>query len=146
MQQTTPQEPLFVEDVYEALTHACRAIAAAAGHPKGWAKHVGACLWPHKSPDDAGKLLANCLDKTRDQKLDVEQVLWIMREAKRVGCHVLAAYVCDHAEYQRPTPIDPDDAAAELQRQYIASVRFQKQLADRLERLVGGDRDPPMVR
>lgn len=123
------QQELFVEDVWEALKQGCIAIAIGTKKPyasKKWATIVGSMLWPSKSPDDAGRSLSNCLDKNRAEKLDVDQILWVVREAKRAGCHVPMAFICDEAEYNRTTPIYPEDKQAELQREFIAAV-------DRLE-------------
>lgn len=133
---TPYQQTLFVEDIYEALRQGCIAIAVATGKKdaaKKWATIVGSMLWPQKSPDDAGKLLANCLDKNRAEKLDPEQILWVVRESKRAGCHIPMAYICDETEYHRTTPIHPEDKQAELQREFIAAVnrleRIKQQLA-----------------
>ena len=119
------QQELFVEDIWDALKHGCIAVAIATkkhNAAKKWATIVGAMLWPSKSPDDAGKLLANCLDKNRAEKLDPDQILWIVRESKRAGCHVPMAYICDDAEYNRTIPIHHEDKQAELQRAFIAAV------------------------
>lgn len=115
------QQELFAEDVWEAQRVACRAIAARDG-TKAWAKHVGSLLFPAKSPEDAAKYLQNCLDKDRPEKLDADQFLWIIREAKRAGCHVLMAHICNEAEYQRTTPICPKDRQADLMREFIQTV------------------------
>lgn len=131
------QQQLFmVEDVFEAMRMAARAIASyhEPSKSKAWAKVVGHMLWPSKDPDDAGKYLANCLDNTRQEKLCVEEYLWLKREAKRAGCHLLHAYDCDFTEYQISNPVEPKDEVADLQTQYIAAAREMKQIAERLEK------------
>ena len=127
------QQELFHADVYAALQATCHVIG---GGGKNWAKVTGSMLWPAKSPDDAGKYLANCLDRDRNEKLDPEQVLWVAREGKRKGCHYLMAFICDDAEYQRTNPIEPEDAIAELKRLFIESVKKQEWIADKLGALV----------
>lgn len=125
------QQSLIIENIYEALTDCCKAI----GGGKGWAKKAGHMIWPQKSPDDASKLLHNCLDHTRPEKLDPEQVIWILREARQVGCHIAMYYIADECHYQRPQPIEPEDEQAELQREFIQSVKKQQGLLVRLEKL-----------
>ena len=128
---------LAIADVYEAAK--MTAVAIAAHHEpskwKAWAKIVGHMLFPSKSPDDAGKYFSNCLDRDRNEKLDPEQLLWLAREGKRCGCHALMSFICDHCEYAEPVPVEPEDEMAELQRQYINSVKAQEQLIARFERL-----------
>lgn len=134
--QLEQQQFLIVEDVYEAMRMAARAIAAfhEPTKAKAWAKVVGHMLWPSKDPDDCGRYLANCLDKDRPEKLDPEQYLWLKLEAKRAGCHILHAFDCDQTEYQRSNPVEPKDEIADLQTQYINSVRLQQQIAERMEK------------
>lgn len=126
------QAELFHADVYAALQATCHVIG---GGGRNWAKVTGSMLWPAKSPDDAGKYLANCLDRDRNEKLDPEQVLWIAREGKRKGCHYLMAFICDDAEYQRTNPIEPEDERASLQRDFIQGVRHLSAMAKRLEQM-----------
>ncbi|MFK5950901.1 MAG: hypothetical protein QM500_19285, partial [Methylococcales bacterium] len=78
------QLALYHEDIYEAIRTAIQAL--------GGAKKVGSSLWPDKSPDKAGELLNNCLNVTRNEKLDPEQVLFISRESRKIGCHAIAEY------------------------------------------------------
>lgn len=116
------QQELFAEDIWEAQRVACRAIAAREGKAKSWAKHIASLLFPAKNPEDAARYLQNCLDKDRQEKLDAEQFLWILKEAKRAGCHVLMAHLCDESEYQRTNPICPKDRQANLMREFIQKV------------------------
>lgn len=134
------QQQLFmVEDVFEAMRAAARAIAAfhRPKEIKSWSKIVGTMLWTTKNPEDAGKYLSNCLDKSRQEKLCVEEYLWLKKEAKRVGCHILHAYDCEFTEYQISNPIEPKDEVADLQTQYISAAREMKRLAERIEDKMG---------
>jgi len=128
------QDELFYEDVYKATEAACRVIGDGG---KEWAKKCGHMLFPEKSPDDAGTYLNNCLDKNRRERLNPEQFLWVAREAKRKGCHILMAFICDDAEYQRTTPIEPENKRASLQTKCIEAVGELKELVKRLEQLEG---------
>lgn len=129
------QEFLMMEDVYEAMKRAGQAIVAfhEPSKIKSWSKVIGHMLWPTKSPEDASKLWNNCMDKTRPEKLDPEQYLWLKREAKRCGCHILHAFDCDYTEYQVSNPVEPRDEVADLQKQYISAARQMKEIADRIE-------------
>lgn len=51
------QQPLFCEDIFEALRVDVMAL--------GGAKKVGCLLWPELSADKAGEMLNNCLNRTR---------------------------------------------------------------------------------
>lgn len=121
------QEPLFFEDVYDALRHAV--------HRLGGSKAVGHSLFPEKSPDKAAEYLLACLNRDRAEKLSMEHFLFIRREARRVGCHVIAAFENQDGGYAAPQPIEPQDEAAELQRQFIEAVKASERIAQRLGQL-----------
>ncbi|MCG8434409.1 MAG: hypothetical protein MJA83_10295 [Gammaproteobacteria bacterium] len=120
------QESLFIEDVYEALRVAVMAL--------GGTKVVGTMLWGDKPADKAGELLANCLNRTRPEKLDPEQFIFLQREAKKVGCHAIPAFTNQDTGYAPPIPIEPEDEKAQLQRDYIAAVKLSQQIAKRMEK------------
>lgn len=124
------QEPLFIEDIYEAVRTVSMAL--------GGTKKAGALLKPDLPADKAGEWLANCLNRARPEKLDPEQLMFLAREGRRVGCHAIASFMCQDGGYAPPNPIEPEDERAALQRAYIESVRAQRQIADRLEKLGGG--------
>jgi hypothetical protein len=121
------QNALFSEDFNDALRDAIRAL--------GGAKEVGLKLRPEMAADAAGGWLKDCLNPTRRERLNPEQVLWILRESRKAGCHSAMNFLCDEAGYARPTPLEPQDEAAHLQRLFIESVQQQKLIASRLERL-----------
>lgn len=121
------QEPLFFEDIYDALRHAV--------HRLGGAKIVGASLFPEKMPDKAAEYLLACLNRDRAEKLSMEHFLWIRREARKVGCHVIAAFENQDSGYAPPQPVEPQDEVAELQRQFMANVQSSGRIAQRMEQL-----------
>jgi hypothetical protein len=121
------QPVLFSEDIYDALADVVRAL--------GGTKAVGTLMRPEKPADEAGKWVKDCLNRQRAERFDPEQVLWLLRKGREVGCHSAINYLCDQAGYERPAAREPEDERADLFRKYIESVKFQKQLAERMERL-----------
>lgn len=122
------QDALFVEDINDALRDAVRAL--------GGTKEVGRQLRPDLTADAAGAWLKDCLNPTRRERLDPGQVLWLIREGRRIGCHSVLWFICDDAGYVRPPAIEPKDEAAELQRQAIAAVKLLERLGPKLERIL----------
>ncbi len=121
------QEPLFIEDIYDAMRHTVARL--------GGAKRVGLQFWPEKSADKAGEHLLNCMNRDRSEKLNIEQFLWLRREGRKIGCHVIAAFENQDAGYAAPQPVDPQDESAELMRKFIESVKEQERITARLEQL-----------
>lgn len=121
------QESLFSEDFNDALKDAIRAL--------GGTKAVGVKLRPEMPADAAGAWLKDCLNPTRRERLAPEQVLWILRESRKVGCHSAMNFLCDEAGYVRAAPLEPQDEAAQLQRQFIDAVQALRKITDRGERL-----------
>lgn len=121
------QEPLFIEDIYDAMRQTVQRL--------GGAKKVGIQFWPEKSADKAGEQLLNCLNRDRQEKLSIEQFLWLRREGRNVGCHIIAAFENQDGGYAPPQPVEPQDESAELMRQFIESVKSQERIAARLEML-----------
>lgn len=69
----------FYEGPEDALRAAVQSL--------GGAKHIGALLWPDKTPDASGRLVQDCLNPSRSEKFDVTQVMFILRKAKESGVH-----------------------------------------------------------
>ena len=61
----------------------------------GGAKRAGALLWPDKDPADAGRALMHALDDARRENLTGQQLVLLLAEARKVGCHTAMAYI-DH--------------------------------------------------
>lgn len=121
------QESLIIDDIYDGLRADVQSL--------GGYKKVGLMLWPEMSADRAGERLANCLNRTRPEKLDPEQVLLIVREARKVLAHSTLAFICAEAGYTRPEPVEPEDEAAQLMREFNESRKAMEEIAKRLERL-----------
>ena len=97
------QEKLFYESVYDALAEVIRAA--------GGTKKVGAMLWPEKSADAAGALLKDCLNPDRREKLDPEQVAFVRRLGRQIGCHALVNFEAQDAGYEAPKPVNSEEQA-----------------------------------
>jgi hypothetical protein len=71
----------FYETAEAALTASVQAL--------GGAKAVGSLLWgsADKSVEQAHKLLLDCLNPERSEKLSYSQVIYIFKLAKQAGFH-----------------------------------------------------------
>ena len=124
--QNEAQIPMFVDDLNEAIRVTINAL--------GGMKAVGAELKPERSAVDAGKWLADCLNSAKRDRLDPEQLAYIRRKGRAAGIHILAAYEAQDAGYAPPQPIAPEDEAAQLQREFIASVKALEAIQQKLAR------------
>lgn len=120
------QERLFFEDVNDALREAVTML--------GGAKKVGPRFWPEKTVEQAHSLLLACLNADRKERLAPEQVVLLLKWARAAGYHGAMNHICSETGY-RAEPLNPEDEAAKLQREYIEAVQASKHIADRLERL-----------
>lgn len=123
------QSALFHESITDAIREVVQSL--------GGAKSVGARMRPELVPDHAGRWLADCISQDRREKLSPDQVMWLIREGRRVSCHALAAYVMREGGYADPAPIEPEDEKARLQREYVEAARAMARMAERIERLEG---------
>lgn len=89
-------------------------------------------------PDRAARWLANALDDARPEKLEVEDIFWILRECRKKGYHAPAEYIGSDIGYQ-VNPVEPEDEYAALQRQFIESTNMQRTILERMEKLHGKD-------
>lgn len=115
---------------YEGVTDALRALIQALGGTK----KVGVAMRPDKTADDAGRWILDCLNLDRREHLDPDQVLWLLREGRRIGFHAAMDYFASEAGYTA-SPVDPEDEVASLQREFIAAAKRQEQIVARIERL-----------
>ena len=120
------QQPLFCEDIYEAL----RTI----GQMYGGSKKIGGYLWPDKPIDKAAQLWTDCLNRTRPEKLDPEQVLAVLKIGRQIGTHTGVHFIAEQCGY-RFEPVEPEDERAALMRKFNESVKLQASIVTRLENL-----------
>lgn len=118
---------LFHESLADALRECVQAC--------GGSKAVGVLLWPEKGADVAGRLLADCLNDAKREKLSPEQVMLLLRLARERGCHAGMLFIARDAGYSDPTPVEPDDERARLQREFIEASKTFTRLAAQMERL-----------
>jgi hypothetical protein len=116
---------------YDSFEDAAREVIAALGGPKA----VGIKLWPAKSADAARSRLLDCLNTDRPDKLDATEILALAKWGREAGSHAIIDYLTSEAGYTKPSPLNPDDEAAELQRHFIEAVQTSKRIAERLERM-----------
>jgi hypothetical protein len=98
----------------------------------GGSKVVAGWIWPEKSVDVAAKLLCNCLDENRAEKLSPDQAMFILRKAKDAGYHDAMHFFCESIGYSHPLPIEPRDEKAELQKRFINAAEEMKNLMAKL--------------
>lgn len=122
------QLALIHEDFDSALTACVQAL--------GGAKNVGVMLRPEydEDPDKAARWLLACLNPQRDEKLSWQQTFMVMRKARDIGVHVAMAYIAQTIGYADPQPIAPEDEAAQLKREFIASIKALEVLQQRMAR------------
>ena len=123
-----PAQPSLFHDTYEdAIRDTVMSL--------GGFKKTGSMLWPAMPADDAGRKLSACLNTEKREKLDLGELRLIRREARKLGVHILASYEMRDAGYAEPQPINPEDEAAQLQREYIAAVKAMSVIQSRMDRV-----------
>lgn len=118
---------LFHESLGDALRDCVQAC--------GGFKAVAALLWPEKAPDVASRLLNDCLNEAKREKLSPEQVMLLLRLARERGCHAGMQFIARDAGYSDPVPLEPEDERAKLQREFIEASKLFTRLAAQLERM-----------
>lgn len=126
----TEQFRLWHDDIYDALATLVAAL--------GGAQEVGVHLRPEweGKPDQAGRWVKDCINRNRADKFDFDQIFWLLREGRKIGCHVATYHICREAGYGDPLPVEPEDELAALQREFLEAARGQDQRMDRIEKLL----------
>lgn len=114
------------DDPYEAL----RVIVMRLGGPK----KVGKMLWPEKTIEAAAIHLNNCLNRDRQEKLDLDQIDLLVAKGREIGCHAFMECMGMRHAY-RVEPIEPENERARLQREFIEAAKHMETLAERITRL-----------
>lgn len=121
--------PMFFDDLEDAL----REIVRHAGGPKV----VGSKLWPEVEPDKAARRLMDCLNESRREVLSPAQVMLLLRIGRQVGCHAAMNYMARECGYADPSPIEPEDEVARLQREFVEATKALGALAKQIEHVQG---------
>ena len=121
------QSALFHESINDALDACVKAC--------GGAKKVAGKLWPEKTADAAHRLLLQCLNEDRSEKLGPDQVMFILKMARDIGFHDGMNFIARDAGYADPDPMDPEDEKTLVMREFIDAQKHMQRLADRMERV-----------
>jgi len=124
------------EDIYDALRACVSAL--------GGAKKVGDRLWPEMGPQKAANRLNDCLNPSKRDVLNPEQLILILRRARAINCHAGIEYIAADCQYETPKPIEPEDEMMRLKRQFVQAVEELKVMQDRFDlmarlKVVGDD-------
>lgn len=114
--------------IHESVRDATRSAIAALGG----IKRVAVQLRSTWEPERAQRWLNNCLDDNRAEKLEIEDHIWIFREAKRIGYHAAMQYFARECEYDAK-PVEPESELARLQREYVQAVKLLASLTPKIE-------------
>lgn len=121
------QQPLFFDSIHDAVGSVVVAL--------GGKKVVGPLLWPHLKEQTAYTRLAHCLSDEFPEKLAPEEILFLARKGREIGCHAIAAYLLMDCGYAPPVPVDPVNEAEALRREIRDGVADMNRRLARLERL-----------
>jgi hypothetical protein len=116
---------LFYDDEFDAL-------AQTIANSEREFKQVAAFLFPHLKPPSGYARLKACLNPDKDERLTLGQIVAMCRFCDRFDA---LYFMCDELHHARPNLAKPGDEIAQLQRDFIESVRDQKAIAERIERL-----------
>jgi hypothetical protein len=121
------QQSLFHERIEDALL----AVIQACGGRKQFAVEM---FGEAKTPRDAHNLLDAMLNPDRRERFNPEQLMYVARRGRAAGCHAVMEYLTRDAGYTCE-PIEPEDQAAELQREFVDAVDRLTQIQQQLARL-----------
>jgi hypothetical protein len=128
---------------YEGPEDALKAAVSALGG----SKKVGPMLWPDKTIDQASRLLLDCLNPGRAEKLDITQVMFILARAKDVGCYAPFVWLAGEVGFDahpitRAEEVDRVTSVIETASATLASAMSTLERLQRLRavdmRVVGG--------
>lgn len=114
---------------HESLTDALREVISACGG----AKQVAAKLWPEKTPDGAQRMLLDCLNESRAERLDPDRLRMLLKMGREAGCHSAINWLLRDIGYEDSRPVAPQDEHAALMRDYIAAAKVMQGIASRIE-------------
>jgi hypothetical protein len=101
----------------------------------GGSKQVAHKLWPEKTMEAAQRHLLNCLNEDKAERLAPDQVLFLLKMAREKGHHGGVHFITAYLGYTQPSPVEPHDEIAELQRQFIEATKGLSKMAERIQDL-----------
>ena len=118
------QDELFHEDWRDALRHLVKAL--------GGYESAGSELFPAKTRKAAGNWLSDCLNAERPAKLDLEEIVALLKLGREIGCHTAMSFMADDIGYESPKPATPKSPKRLLLEKQAAlaaeAVRLQKDI------------------
>lgn len=127
MKDKAAQTALFYDTFPDALIGAVHAL--------GGFKKVGGDLRPEMLAEAAGRWLSDCLNPETRAKLELDQLMYIIRAARQANHHALMNYMCEHSGYGNPQPVEPEDEKAKLMRDFIEATKEATRNVERMEAL-----------
>ena len=97
-------------------------------------KEIAHAIWPALKLDTAYARLMGALKHARPEKLTADEHILI---ANYCGQYDFLYYIEIQCHHAGSVLLAPEDEAAQLQREYIQSVKAQTQITKRLERIMG---------
>jgi hypothetical protein len=115
---------------HETWADALREVIATCGG----AKAVAGKLWPEKTPDAAHRLLLDCLNETRPERLDPDRLRLLLKLGRDKGCHAGVNWLLRDIGYDDARVIEPGDRKEQLQRDFVQATKALQALAHQIER------------
>lgn len=123
----------FYESPEDALRAAIQAL--------GGAKVIGNLIWPDKSVETAANRLLDCTNSARAEKLEITQVMFILRKARDAGFHAPFLWLSNQLGYES-RPVSQDEEEDRITHVIEMSAKTLAQSIEKLERL----RQQPQIR
>lgn len=118
----------FYEGPEDALRAAMQAL--------GGAKVVGPMIWPDKTVIVAAQRLLDCTNAARNEKLEISQIMLILRKARDAGFHAPFYWFCGELGYDaKPiTKADEVDRLAVVVEQSSKTLSAAVAALERIQR------------
>lgn len=116
---------------YNSIEHALKVAIEASGG----IQNVAAKMRPDVLREAAGKWLSDCLNPARREKLDINEIVSILRMAHEHGFHDAMDYFAAQCGYEGLKPITTEARIAMLEQQYAERAAALDELKHQIEEL-----------